>query len=301
VRGHLEALLREKKLDRTLAAGAGFLSRDEREERLLASGWASVDRALGGGFPRGECSEIVGSSSSGRTALLTTLLAEATRCGEIVALVDTLDRFDPRAAVENTSLDLSRLLWVRGASLSPQALSAQAQAETRARRRSRAQAGSRQTPARMRQARPLRWLESDEEAGELVDRVVERALKSFGLIAQAGGFGVVALDFADVPMTALRRLPFTTWFRLQRLIEGRPSVGLVLAPEPVGRSARGVTVRLGTKEATRVIWAGTHDCARVLAGFALQPQTHAARRLGDQRRESVLLHAGVAAPASRTA
>src|SRR5262249_27656000 len=95
----IRALLREKKLDRTLA-GAGLLSREEQEERLLASGWASVDRAVGGGFPRGECSEIVGSPSSGRTALLMTLLAEATRRGEIVALVDALDRFDPRAAVE---------------------------------------------------------------------------------------------------------------------------------------------------------------------------------------------------------
>lgn len=285
-RGQLEALLREKKLDRTLT-GPGLLSREEREERLLASGWASVDRAVGGGFPRGECSEIVGSPSSGRTALLMTLLAEATRRGEIVALVDTLDRFDPRAAVE-MSVDLSRLLWVRGASLSPQALSARGRARA------------------PRQRRRVSWGESEDEAGELVDRAIERALKSFGLIAQAGGFGVVALDFADVPMAALRRLPFTTWFRVQRLIEGRPTVGLVLAPEPVGRSARGVTVRLGTKETTRVIWTGTSDGARVLTGFALHPQAQAARRLGDrpwgdQLQERVLLRAGIAAPASRTA
>jgi hypothetical protein len=131
----------------------------------------------------------------------------------------------------------------------------------------------------------VRWEESDEDAAELLDRVVDRALKSFGLIAQAGGFGVVALDLADVPMLALRRLPFTTWFRLQRLIEGRDTVGIVLAPEPVARSARGVTVRLGA-EATRVIWTGGSHRARVLTGFALQPRAQAARRLGDALRDA---------------
>jgi hypothetical protein len=301
VRSRVEALLREKKLDRTLAwlsggpggntsaggGGTAALSREEREARLLPSGWASVDRVLGGGFPRGECSEIVGSPSSGRTALLTTLLAEAIRRGEIVALVDALDRFDPRAATElspETPLDLSRLLWVRGAPLSPHVLSTPTRsARARGRAvRSRVQRSQARVPARQ-----VLWEEAGEDAAELLDRVVERALKSFGLIAQAGGFGVVALDLAEVPMATLRRLPFTTWFRLQRLIEGRQTVGLVLAPEPVGRSARGVTVRLGGQDATRVIWTGDNHCARVLTGFALQPQVQAARRLGDTLRASV--------------
>jgi hypothetical protein len=70
-------------------------------------------------------------------------------------------------------------------------------------------------------------------------------------------------------------------------LEGRPTVGIVLAPEPVGRSARGVTVRLGGPEATRVIWAGRSDGARLLAGFALQPRAQAARRLGDALRDAV--------------
>jgi hypothetical protein len=67
------------------------------------------------------------------------------------------------------------------------------------------------------------------------------------------------------------------------LIEGRDTVGIVLAPEPVARSARGVTVRLGA-EATRVIWTGGSRGARVLTGFALQPRAQAARRLGDALR-----------------
>jgi recombination protein RecA len=265
VRSHVEALLRAKKLDRTLlpASAEAAWSSGEREGQLLATGWPSVDEALGGGFPRGECSEIVGSPSSGRTALGATLAAEATRRGEIVAWVDTLDRFDPRAA-EAMTLDLSRLLWVRGTPLSPQMLTAPPRARSHARARTRVPRGK----ARMDAGEP-----------ELLDRVVERALKSFGLIAQAGGFGVVVLDLGDVPMPALRRLPFTTWFRLQRLIEGRETVGLLLAAEPIGRSARGITVRVGTRETTRVIWTGTSHQARVLTGFALKPQVLSARRL----------------------
>jgi hypothetical protein len=278
VRSHVEALLRAKKLDRTLlpAAGEAAWSREEREARLLATGWPSVDAALDGGFPRGECSEIVGSPSSGRTALGATLLAEATRRGEIVALVDTLDRFDPRAAAE-LSLDLSRLLWVRGTPLSPQMLSSR---HTRTRARVSASANARMR-SRQRETSAREKSEADEP--EPLDRVIERALKSFGLIAQAGGFGVVVLDLGDVPMPALRRLPFTTWFRLQRLIEGSQTVGLLLAQEPIGRSARGLTVRVGPR-ATRIIWTGTSHQARVLTGFALTPQVQSARRLSDTLR-----------------
>jgi recombination protein RecA len=277
VRSQVEALLREKKLDRTLLTSSvdAELSREERDARLLATGWASVDEALRGGFPRGECSEIVGSSSSGRTALGATLLAEATRRGEIVALVDTLDRFDPRAAAA-LDVDLSRLLWVRGTALSPQALSARAPGIRQ--RRTRVARGERGEHA----AGAARAGRAEDDAPDLVARVIERALKSFGLIAQAGGFGVVLLDLGEVPMSALRRLPFTTWFRLQRLIEGSQTVGLLLAQEPIGRSARGLTVRVGTKETTRVIWTGTSHYARVLTGFALKPQVLSARRLSDR-------------------
>jgi recombination protein RecA len=266
VRSQVVALLREKQLDRTLLASSAEaeLSQEERNARLLPTGWPSVDEALRGGFPRGECSEIVGSPSSGRTALGATLLAEATRRGEIVALVDTLDRFDPRAA-DALAMDLSRLLWVRGTALNPQAL--RPQARMLSARRAHPSHPRRASGGAAASAAAL-----DDEAPDLVARVIDRALKAFGLIAQAGGFGVVVLDLGDVPMPALRRLPFTTWFRLQRLIEGSQTVGLLLAPEPIGRSARGMTVRLGTRETTRAVWTGTSHQARVLAGFALQPQ-----------------------------
>ena len=86
--------------------------------------------------------------------------------------------------------------------------------------------------------------------------MIDRAIKSFGLVLQSGGFGVVALDLADVPMRAVKRLPFTTWLRAQRLIEGRDTVGIVIAQEPIARSARGVTVRLAGDGSSAPTWSG---------------------------------------------
>ena len=97
---------------------------------------------------------------------------------------------------------------------------------------------------------------------------------------QSGGFGVVALDLADVPMRAVRRLPFTTWLRAQRLIEGRDTVGIVIAQEPIARSARGVTVRLTGDGSSAPTWSGAGDRSRLFTGFTLHPHVASAHRLG---------------------
>ena len=71
-----------------------------------------------------------------------------------------------------------------------------------------------------------------------------RALKAFSLILQAGGFGLVVLDLADVPAAALRRFPCTTWMRIARIVEGSETVALLVGGERIARSAGGVTVAL---------------------------------------------------------
>ncbi len=76
------------------------------------TGLPSVDRLLGGGFPRGGMSEVAGASSSGRTSLVLALLARATERGEVAALVDAADAFDPPSAAA-AGVELERLLWVR--------------------------------------------------------------------------------------------------------------------------------------------------------------------------------------------
>lgn len=83
-----------------------------RPDARLPTGSAPLDRLLEGGFPRGQLSEVCGAPSSGRTSLAYALLAATTARGEIAALVDCGDRFDPRCA-RGAGIELPRLLWVR--------------------------------------------------------------------------------------------------------------------------------------------------------------------------------------------
>ena len=62
------------------------------------------------------------------------------------------------------------------------------------------------------------------------------------LVLQAGGFGLVVLDLSDVALRTVRGLPFTTWFRLARVVEGSPTVALLVAVEHVARSSGGATI-----------------------------------------------------------
>ncbi|ODS56140.1 MAG: hypothetical protein ABS36_06905 [Acidobacteria bacterium SCN 69-37] len=103
----LETLLQTRNLGSALPAMAA-------PPRRLATGWLAVDHRLGGGWSLGALSEVVGASSSGRTHLLLATLAQATRQGQVVALVDALDRFDPATAAA-AGVCLDRVLWVRGA------------------------------------------------------------------------------------------------------------------------------------------------------------------------------------------
>lgn len=229
-RADIEALLRARKLDTTLTTArpletpghehaAPLPGATTDDQFVVATGIAALDERLGGGLARGQMSEIVGPRSSGRTSVMLSAMADAAGRGELVALVDTFDTFDPPSA-RACGLDLSRLLWVRG------------RAVDRVRTSDR---------------------NSDGEA-----QAVDRALKALNLILQAGGFGLVVLDLADASRPAIRRLPFTTWFRLQRPIEGSSTACALLAGEPTARSAGGVTIalrRVEQAESTSKSWA----------------------------------------------
>jgi hypothetical protein len=141
-----------------------------------------LDEALGGGFPRGQLSEIIGERSSGRASLLARLLAAATARGELAALVDALDMLDVESAAA-AGVDLGRLLWIRGSVVS----------------------------------QPGLCRDSNQ-------RAMEQAVRALSLVLGAGNFGLVAFDVGEAPAESLRRLPFTTWLRLQRMVEGRQTI-----------------------------------------------------------------------------
>ncbi len=223
----IESLLHAKKLGGTLVS-----ARPLPVDRLAETGVASLDQQLGGGLARGHVSEIVGPRSSGRTSVLCALLAAATRRGEVVALIDTFDTFDPRSG-DAAGIDLSRLLWVRG-----------------------------------RQGTPRTTPQSTHS--------IDHAIKASGLVLHAGRFGVVAVDLAEAPVSTMRQLPFTTWRRLARAIEGTETVGVVVGPLPVARSAIGRTIVLGG--AARVLrWSGDGSPGRVCCGLDIDARVESTR------------------------
>ena len=273
-RAAVEALLRERKLDRTLTS---TLPERLGEDAVAPFGTDTLDRALSGGLPRGQVSEVVGPSSSGRTSLAWAALAAATTRGESVALIDTFDRFDPPTA-HACGIDLSRLLWVRGQALS-------------------------KTTGAIDPA----WLPGVRAVtgpGTFLERVIDRAIKALNLVVQSGVCTMVVIDVVDVPASALRRLPASTWFRIERAIEGSDTAVLILAAQPIARSAggRSIVMEAGNGDpgsgipstplrarrnstsapgsripAPGVIWRGNHDRTRRVAGVRGRAAVGAAR------------------------
>ena len=128
----------------------------------------------------------------------------------------------------------------------------------------------------------LLWVrERGREQSRDLSQSVKRALKAVGLVLDAGGFGVVALDLADVPERTIRQIPMTTWMRLSRLLEDSETVGLLLGPEPIARSAEGQTVVLQSSSIAGR-WSGTHDRNRLLQGLECQVRVIRARRPHDE-------------------
>jgi hypothetical protein len=235
----LETALRARKLDRTLTTALPLERRDA--SALVATDVAVLDACLRGGLPRGQLSEIAGPPSSGRTTLALQTMAASTRRGELAAFVDTFDRFDVASAAA-AGIDLDRLLWIRG--WGPASLP--------------------------HEARRAEW-------GAGPDGFINRALKALNLVLQAGGFACVVLDLADAPPAALKRIPYTTWLRVPRIIEGHDTACLLLTPEPLARSAGGLTLVL----TGRARWAGDADRNRHLTGADLTVRVVSPRRRVD--------------------
>jgi hypothetical protein len=109
---------------------------------------------------------------------------------------------------------------------------------------------------------------------DLNQRALEQAIRSFTLILQAGNFGLVVLDLAEAPAQAVRRLPFTTWLRLQRMVEGSSTACVIVGNEPMARSSAGLTVELRIRNVgcgiryTAVLFDGVDTEARVVRARA---------------------------------
>ena len=97
--------------DAVVSAASLLKQQPVKIKETLATGITGVDELISG-FPRGAISEISGPETSGRTALLHSLLTSATTGQEVCAYVDADNSFDPFSAAQ-TGVVLSQLVWIR--------------------------------------------------------------------------------------------------------------------------------------------------------------------------------------------
>jgi len=166
-----------------------------------------------GPIPRGALTEIVGPASSGRTAILYSLLAAATANDEYCALIDAENSFDPASAAA-AGVRLSQVLWVR--------------------------------------------------CGSNIDYTIRVA----DLLAQAGGFGFVAIDLGGMPVKLVHRLPLAVWFRLRHAVQNTKTALVSVAQRLHAHSCSELKIQL---DRDRTLWRGKLP-GRLLEGMRIGAQ-----------------------------
>ena len=85
---------------------------------------------------------------------------------------------------------------------------------------------------------------------DLNQRAIEQAIRALDARAAGREFrpGRASMS-AEAPADAVRRLPFTTWLRLQRMVEGSQTACVLVGSEPMARSSAGLdAARLGIRD-----------------------------------------------------
>jgi recA bacterial DNA recombination protein len=165
-----------------------------RKDRRLSSGLAPLDALIDGGIPRGRISEITGRAGSGKTSIAASFAAFATRRGEVAAWLDSSGSFDPESMAA-AGVELRRMLW---ASMKTSSSSQMARATLSHRRFA---------------------------AGPLA-RHQSAIVKAAELVLEAGGFGLVVVDFGEAP----RALTYASSLRIARAAERSGAAVIAIAP-----------------------------------------------------------------------
>jgi hypothetical protein len=160
-----------------------------RKDRRLSSGLAPLDALIDGGIPRGRISEITGRAGSGKTSMAASFAAFATRRGEVAAWLDASGAFDPESMAA-AGVELRRMLW-----------------------------------ASMKTASSSRIARAALAAGPHA-RHQSAIVKAAELVLEAGGFGLVVVDFGEAP----RALTYASSLRIARAAERSGAAVIAIAP-----------------------------------------------------------------------
>src|ERR1700687_4508916 len=207
---------------------------------MVSSGIPQLD-LLTGGIARGCLTEICGTASSGRTSVLLFARARATQRGEVCALVDASDAFNPASAAA-AGMEMSRLLWVRCGKYPSRKHSSAALSAGCAKTSDSCQG----MPSGIPQVAEKKFGFSRWEAQ------LGQMLKVTDLLLQSNGFGMIALDLGDVPVPSARRIPLASWFRFRRAIEHTPTSLLVLEQQPIAGSCSSLLVKVSGEKLSAV-------------------------------------------------
>jgi hypothetical protein len=204
---------------------------------MVSSGIPQLD-LLTGGLARGCLTEVCGAASSGRTSVLLLALARATQRGEVCALVDASDAFDPASAAA-AGMELSRLLWVRcGEKFLPR--------KNKDKDCVMARPASCGTTGDSYQGLPsgIPLVAGKNVSFRRWESQLGQMLKVTDLLLQSNGFGMIVLDLGDVPAPSARRIPLASWFRFRRAVEHTPTMLLVLEQQPISGSCSSMLLKL---------------------------------------------------------
>jgi recombination protein RecA len=216
---------------------------------MVSSGIPQLD-SLTGGLARGCLTEICGSAASGRTSLLLCALARATQRGEVCALVDASDAFDPASAAA-AGMEMSRLLWVRCGERYP---SRKVRADARTAEIQRRSSNRGMLPRDLYQGMPSAIPQADKKIFDFSrwESQLGQMLKVTDLLLQSNGFGMIALDLGDVPVQSARRISLASWFRFRRAVEHTPTTLLVLEQQPIAGSCSSMVIKVSANRHQRV-------------------------------------------------
>jgi recombination protein RecA len=90
----------------------------------------------------------------------------------------------------------------------------------------------------------LLWVRCAENSPQ---KCLEQLLRAADLLLESGGFGLIALDLGDLPQSAARRIPLTTWFRYRRAVEHTPTVLLAIERQSIAGSCSSLLIKLGAR------------------------------------------------------
>ena len=108
------------------------------------------------------------------------------------------------------------------------------------------------------QLRKLLWIRCGGNA--------EHALQVADLLVQAGGFGMIVMDIADIPPRTAARISLASWFRLRHAVERTPGALVVLSQTLNAKSCSALQLELRAEE---VAWSG-RQFGKLLRGMRIR-------------------------------